>query len=102
MKEVKICGRHIAYFRGFDNKAYAVHAYCPHMGANLGFGGKVKNTRCIEYNLNLNIGAHFTVGGSMDKQENVYKVTALIQKRLPSANTMISIIWSIRMVILNR
>lgn len=39
MKEIKLCGRHIAYYRGTDNTVYAVAAYCPHMGANLGIGG---------------------------------------------------------------
>jgi len=47
--EIKLCGRHIVYFRGEDNVVYAASSYCTHMGANLGFGGKVKNTRCIEY-----------------------------------------------------
>lgn len=48
VKEIKLCGRHIAYYRGSDNVAYAVAAYCPHMGANLGVGGKVKHGHCIE------------------------------------------------------
>ena len=39
MKEIKLCGRHIAYYRGTDKTVYAVAAYCPHMGANLGIGG---------------------------------------------------------------
>jgi len=48
VSEIKICGRHIAYYRGTDNVVYAVSAYCTHMGANLGYGGKVKHGRCIE------------------------------------------------------
>lgn len=44
----KVNGRHIAVFRGEDNLPYAVHAYCSHMGANLGLGGKVKWNSCIE------------------------------------------------------
>lgn len=48
VKEIKICGRHIAYYRGTDKVAYAVAAYCPHMGANLGIGGKVQFGTCIE------------------------------------------------------
>lgn len=46
--EAKFAGRHMVYYRGYDKIAYALHAYCPHMGANLGFGGKVKNIRCLE------------------------------------------------------
>jgi cholesterol 7-dehydrogenase len=48
VKEIKISGRHIAYYRGTDKQVYAVAAYCPHMGANLGVGGQVKFQSCIE------------------------------------------------------
>ncbi|CAK66954.1 unnamed protein product (macronuclear) [Paramecium tetraurelia] len=48
VKEIKLCGRHIAYYRGTDKQVYAVAAYCPHMGANLGIGGQVKFRSCIE------------------------------------------------------
>ncbi|CAD8187595.1 unnamed protein product [Paramecium pentaurelia] len=48
VKEIKLCGRHIAYYRGTDKNVYAVAAYCPHMGANLGIGGQVKFRSCIE------------------------------------------------------
>ena len=37
--EAKFSGRHIVYYRGYDKIVYALHAYCPHMGANLGIGG---------------------------------------------------------------
>lgn len=43
-----MAGRNIAYFRGEDGVVYAIHPYCAHMGANLGVGGKVKHTSCIE------------------------------------------------------
>lgn len=49
VSEIKLCGRHIAYYRGDDGIVYAVDAHCLHMGANLGHGGKVKFGRCIEY-----------------------------------------------------
>jgi cholesterol 7-desaturase len=39
VKYIKLCGRHIALFRGEDRIAYAVNAFCTHMGANLGIGG---------------------------------------------------------------
>ena len=41
-------GRHVVVYRGFDNIVYCMDAYCPHMGANLGLGGKVKHGNCIE------------------------------------------------------
>ncbi|KAL4499036.1 hypothetical protein ABPG72_016938 [Tetrahymena utriculariae] len=47
-KFFKINGRHITVFRGEDGIPYALHAYCSHMGANLGMGGKVKWNSCIE------------------------------------------------------
>lgn len=30
-------------FRSLKGKAYALEAYCKHLGANLGIGGKVVN-----------------------------------------------------------
>lgn len=41
-------GENLVVFRGHDQKAYVLDAYCLHMGANLGLGGKVKNKTCIE------------------------------------------------------
>jgi cholesterol 7-dehydrogenase len=38
-KYIKINGRHIALFRGEDGIAYALAAFCTHMGANLALGG---------------------------------------------------------------
>lgn len=35
-------------FRAKDGKAHALHAYCAHMGAHLGMGGKVVNNQCIQ------------------------------------------------------
>lgn len=35
-------------FRAKDGKPHALHAYCAHMGANLGMGGKVVNNQCIQ------------------------------------------------------
>lgn len=41
VRSIDMCGRNLVLFRGTDNKAYALDAYCAHMGANLGIGGKV-------------------------------------------------------------
>ena len=35
-------------FRGKDGVAYALEAYCLHMGAHLGVGGQVVDEKCIE------------------------------------------------------
>ena len=35
-------------FRSVDGKVSALHAYCKHMGAHLGIGGKVVNKSCIQ------------------------------------------------------
>jgi cholesterol 7-dehydrogenase len=47
VRHIDYCGRDIVLFRGANGKAYALDAYCSHMGANLGLGGKVKND-CIQ------------------------------------------------------
>lgn len=39
-------GRELIGFRGESGKAYVVDAYCPHLGAHLGFGGKIEGD-CI-------------------------------------------------------
>ena len=41
MKTFTILGEGIAVFRGENGRVYAVDAYCPHLGANLGVGGRV-------------------------------------------------------------
>ena len=48
VKYVSHNGMHVALFRGEDGVAYAVDAYCPHIGANLGIGGKVVHQTCIQ------------------------------------------------------
>ena len=40
-RSVSMLGEHFAVFRGEDGKAYVLDAYCPHMGANIGVGGRV-------------------------------------------------------------
>ena len=40
-RSVSVLGEHFAVFRGEDGKAYVLDAYCPHMGANIGVGGRV-------------------------------------------------------------
>lgn len=47
-KYIDQSGQNIALFRGEDNIAYAVDAYCSHMGANLAIGGTVKYGSCIQ------------------------------------------------------
>eukprot|EP01104_Vermistella_antarctica_P011194 TRINITY_DN3102_c0_g1_i1.p1 TRINITY_DN3102_c0_g1~~TRINITY_DN3102_c0_g1_i1.p1 ORF type:complete len:426 (-),score=89.97 TRINITY_DN3102_c0_g1_i1:48-1325(-) len=45
---VQALGLHLAVYRGNDDgKPRAVDAYCPHLGANLGYGGHIKGN-CIE------------------------------------------------------
>ncbi len=48
VKPIDINGHNIVLFRGKDKIAYALEAYCLHMGANLGVGGQVVNEKCIE------------------------------------------------------
>ena len=48
VKHIDYCGRDIVLFRGTDYKVYALHAFCSHMGANLGIDGKVKMGQCVQ------------------------------------------------------
>lgn len=45
---VDICGEEIVLFRGRDGEARVLDAFCPHMGAHLGHGGRVmgNTVRC--------------------------------------------------------
>ncbi len=43
VKPIDINGQNIVLFRGKDKIAYALEAYCLHMGANLGVGGQIVN-----------------------------------------------------------
>lgn len=47
VKNVTVFGEQLAVYRGDDGRAYAVDAYCPHLGANLAVGGRVIGD-CIE------------------------------------------------------
>ncbi|XP_065198441.1 cholesterol 7-desaturase nvd-like [Sycon ciliatum] len=47
VKTFTLLGESIAVFRGENGTVYAVEAYCPHLGANLGIGGRVIDN-CIE------------------------------------------------------
>ncbi len=40
-------GQNLVAWRGESGKAYIADAYCPHMGAHLGLGGKVSG-ECIK------------------------------------------------------
>lgn len=48
VKAISYCGRNVVLFRGQNGKAYVLDAYCAHMGAHLGVGGKVRFDTCIE------------------------------------------------------
>ena len=37
-KSVELCGQKIVLFRGEDGQSHALHAYCPHLGTDLGLG----------------------------------------------------------------
>lgn len=45
---ISYCGRNVVLFRGQNGKPYVLDAYCAHMGAHLGVGGKVRYDTCIE------------------------------------------------------
>lgn len=45
-KYVEALGEHFVVFRGENGKIAILNAYCPHLGANLGYGGKVEGD-CI-------------------------------------------------------
>jgi cholesterol 7-desaturase len=48
VKHINYFGRDIAIFRGTDHQVYGLHAFCAHMGANLGIDGQVKHGQCIQ------------------------------------------------------
>lgn len=41
VKYASVLGENLAVFRGEDGSAHVLDAYCPHLGANIGVGGKV-------------------------------------------------------------
>ncbi|CAF0783309.1 unnamed protein product [Rotaria sordida] len=47
-KAISYCGRNLVLFRGTNGTPYVLDAFCAHMGAHLGFGGKVCHSTCIE------------------------------------------------------
>ncbi|ODM93888.1 Cholesterol desaturase daf-36, partial [Orchesella cincta] len=47
VKEVDALGLNLVVWRGESGKCYVSDAYCPHLGAHLGVGGRV-NKECIE------------------------------------------------------
>lgn len=44
----RFVGRQFALWRDSQGKAHLFDAYCPHLGANLGFGGTVKDD-CLSW-----------------------------------------------------
>jgi cholesterol 7-desaturase len=47
-KHVNIRGENLAVFRGTNDQVYVLHAYCSHLGSNIGIEGKVVNESCIQ------------------------------------------------------
>jgi len=47
VKYIQMFGEHYVTFRGQNGKVGVMDAYCPHLGANLGIGGKVVGN-CVE------------------------------------------------------
>jgi len=47
-KAIKKSGYDVVLFRGESGEVYALHAFCPHSGANLGVGGQVKHKSCVQ------------------------------------------------------
>lgn len=47
VKYIFMLGEQLAVFRGTDGEAHVMNAYCPHLGANLGIGGKVRGN-CLQ------------------------------------------------------
>ncbi|TMS08806.1 Cholesterol 7-desaturase [Larimichthys crocea] len=47
VKNVTVLGEQVAVFRGQNGRVYVLDAYCPHLGANLGVGGRVVGG-CLE------------------------------------------------------
>lgn len=45
---VDIAGENLVVFRSEKGEAYALEAYCKHLGAHIGIGGKVVNQKCIQ------------------------------------------------------
>jgi len=45
VKPVKVFGREVVVFRTEDGEAHVVNAFCPHLGAHLGYGGRVVGDR---------------------------------------------------------
>ena len=41
VKPLRCLGRELVIFRGEDGRARVLDAYCPHLGAHLGVGGRV-------------------------------------------------------------
>ena len=48
VKALCMSGQEMVLFRGEDGTAYALDAFCPHSGANMGVGGQVKHMSCVQ------------------------------------------------------
>ncbi|ESO85922.1 hypothetical protein LOTGIDRAFT_130105 [Lottia gigantea] len=47
VKYIEVLGLNLAVFRGENGEAFAVDAYCPHMGANMAAGGRVEGSELV-------------------------------------------------------
>ncbi|HEY8209980.1 MAG TPA: Rieske 2Fe-2S domain-containing protein [Myxococcaceae bacterium] len=47
VKRLQYLGRELVAFRGEDGEAHVLDAYCPHLGAHLGVGGKVQGDTVV-------------------------------------------------------
>jgi len=55
VKSFNLCGQRIVIFRGNNNRCYALDAFCPHMGADLGIGKVIDNSiRCFFHHWKYN------------------------------------------------
>ena len=49
VKPVHYFGQELVLWRGEDGKARMIDAYCKHLGAHLGYGGRVKGNAPVSY-----------------------------------------------------
>lgn len=70
-------GLELAIYRGEDGQARILHAYCPHMGANIAVGGRVKGN-CLECPFH---------GWAFEGKTGEVKVIPYASKIPPSAKT---------------
>src|SRR3990167_7220724 len=70
-------GKEVVLFRAQDGTASALDAYCPHLGAHLGYGGKVINN-CIQCPFHH---LKFATNGQCINTKNIKAKTWLLDER---------------------